>query len=183
MTIRLAPLAVLGGVRTPQIKAFTQLQASTAVDLGRIAVAGALNHCGIATEQVDQVIMGNVAGQPDAANLARVIALRAGVPHDRIAHSVNRNCASGMESIVAAWHAIAHNVAGATAHDAADGRSDAGAARVIIAGGTESMSNVPMLVNRRGFEAWLRLGRAKSLGQRLRASGLSAEPFQAGDGH
>ena len=171
MNGKLAPLAVLGGVRTPLIKAFTQLQTCTAVDLGRVAVAGALSHCGIAAEQVDQVIMGNVAGQPDAANLARVIALRAGVPQDRIAHTVNRNCASGMESIVAAWHAIASNGSGASVSgpQPAESKTGPGAGRVIIAGGTESMSNVPMLVNRQGFQAWLRLGKAKTLGQRLRA--------------
>lgn len=164
-----APLAVLGGVRTPLIKAFTRLQNCTAVDLGRIAVTGALRHCGIAADQVDQVIMGNVAGQPDAANLARVIALRAGVPQDRIAHTVNRNCASGMEAIVAAWQAIAFQAAGSGFSNLAERQQGAATGRVIVAGGTESMSNVPMLINRQGFQAWLRLGRAKSLGQRLRA--------------
>ncbi len=166
-----APLAVLGGVRTPLSKAFTELQNCTAVDLGRIAVAGALSHCGLAAEQVGQVIMGNVAGQPDAANLARVIALRAGVPQDRIAHTVNRNCASGMEAIVAAWQAIHFQGTASSAGVAGpnEGKSATAAGRVIIAGGTESMSNVPMFVNRGGFQAWLRLSKAKSLGQRLRA--------------
>lgn len=164
-----APLAVLGGVRTPLIKAFTQLQNCTAVDLGRIAVAGALSHCGIAADQVEQVIMGNVAGQPDAANMARVIALRASVPQDRIAHTVNRNCASGMEAIVAAWQTLAFSSTYAGGQTSPSGRGASEPGRVIVAGGTESMSNIPMFVNRQGVKAWLRLGRAKSLGQRLRA--------------
>ena len=46
-------------------------------------------------------------GQPDASNIARVIALRSGIPQDRIAHTVNRNCASGMEAIFSAWQILA----------------------------------------------------------------------------
>ncbi len=157
MKTQLKPLAVLGGLRTPLSKAFTQLQSFTAVDLGQHALTGVLSHCGLSPQQVDEVIFGNVAGQPDAANLARVIALRAGVPQDRIAHTVNRNCASGMESIVAAWHSIAHPA------------EPAGQGKLIVAGGTESMSNIPMLFSRDAVQLWLRLGRAKSLRQRLRA--------------
>jgi acetyl-CoA acetyltransferase family protein len=157
MTTELAPLAVLGGVRTPLAKAFTQLQSFTAVDLGCHAVSGVLAHCGLAADQVDEVIFGNVAGQADSANLARVIALRSGVPQDRIAHTVNRNCGSGMESILAAWHAITEDTAGRAR------------GRLIVAGGTESMSNIPMLLSREAVEIWLSLARAKSLGQRLGA--------------
>ncbi len=145
------PLAVVAGARTPFCKAFTELADVSAVELGRIALAEVLTRGGLMGDSVDEVVIGNVAGPPDAANIARVIALRAGVPHDRIAHTVNRNCASGMESILAAWQAIASE------------RAD-----VVVAGGTESMSNIPLFFNREAAEIWTRLGRAKQLGQRLK---------------
>ncbi len=96
--------------------------------------------------------MGNVSGQPDAANLARVIALKADMPNDRIAHTVNRNCASGMESVITGWHAI-----------------EQGRASVVVAGGTESMSNVPLMFrSERGQavdETW---SKSKTMTQRLK---------------
>jgi acetyl-CoA C-acetyltransferase/acetyl-CoA acyltransferase len=73
------------------------------------------------------------------------------VPHDRIAQTVNRNCASGMESIVSAWQAIE------------EGRS-----RVIIAGGTESMSNIPLMYGRKMTEFFMELGQAKSAWQKAK---------------
>jgi len=90
--------------------------------------------------------------------------LQAGVPHGRVAHTVNRNCASGMESIIAAWHSLANRPTQSTSRD-----DRGGDLRIIAAGGTESMSNVPMLFNREAMDAWLKLGRAKTIPQRLRA--------------
>lgn len=139
----LPPLAVVAGVRTPFAKAFGALQDVPADQLGRVAVTALLERAGVGPAEVDEVVFGTVAGQPDASNLARVIALRAGVPHDRIAHTVNRNCASGMEALVAAWHALAEGRAG-----------------LIVAGGTESMSNVPLLFGRAARDFFLRLRRA-----------------------
>jgi len=164
MNHRLPPLAVIGGTRTAFAKAFTLLASQTAVDLGRAALSGALSNTGIAADQIDEVIFGNVSGQPDSANLARVIALQAGVPHERVAHTVNRNCASGMESLIAAWYSLAHRPTQASNRD-----DHGGDLRIIAAGGTESMSNVPMFFNREAMEAWFKLGRAKTIAQRLRA--------------
>lgn len=138
------PLAILAGVRTPFAKAFTALADIRADELGRVALLGALEKAGLTAHDVDEVIYGNVSGPAESANVSRVLALKAGVPNDRLAHTVNRNCASGMESIISAWQAIR------------DGRS-----QTIIAGGTESMSNVPLLYNEQAKSWFMKMRRAK----------------------
>lgn len=144
------PLAVMAGSRTPFAKSFTSLSNVSAVDLGTTAVKDLLYQSKIHGDAIDEVIMGNVSGPPDAANLARVVSLNAGIPQDRIAHTVNRNCGSGMESVVAAWQAIN------------EGRS-----QLAIAGGTESMSQVPMLWSVEAQAKWLKLARSKSAWQKF----------------
>ncbi|MCA9127335.1 MAG: thiolase family protein [Planctomycetales bacterium] len=143
-------LAILAGVRTPQAKSFGALAGLSAVDLGVYAAHGALERAGLEAAQIDEVIFGNVAGPPDAANIARVISLKAGIPPERIAHTVNRNCASGMESILSAWQAIR------------DGRSE-----VVLTGGTESMSNIPLLFEPATQRKLMILRRAKSFWNRM----------------
>jgi acetyl-CoA C-acetyltransferase/acetyl-CoA acyltransferase len=143
-------IAILEGVRTPFAKAFGPLASVPAQDLGRIAAGEALRRAGVRPDAVDQVVFGNVATPADAANVARVIALTTGIPQDRIAHTVHRNCASGMEAITTATQLIR-----------------LGEARVVLAGGTESMSLIPLLYNREATEMFLRLGRAKKWYQRL----------------
>ncbi len=145
------PLAIIAGMRTPFAKSFGALASVSADELGRVGVAAALERAGVKANQVDEVIFGNVASPANTANISRVIALRAGVPQDRIAHTVHRNCASGMEAIVSAWHAIR------------EGRS-----QIVIAGGTESMSNVPLLWDSRVKDLLLELSRQKSLWGKLR---------------
>lgn len=140
----LEPIAIVAGVRTPFAKAFGALSRVAADELGRIAVEGLLTKTGVQPKQVEEVIFGNVASPADASNVARVISLRAGIPADRIAHTVNRNCASGMEAVITAWQTI-----------------DEGRSEVIVAGGTESMSNVPLLWHDRVKDVLLQLGREK----------------------
>ena len=122
-------IAIVEGVRTPFAKAFGALAGVPAQELGRVAFVELFRRAGIRPEGVDQVVFGNVAPPMDAANIARVIALNAGVPRDRIAHTVQRNCASGMEAITTAAQIV-----------------QVGDARTVIAGGTESMSQVPLLL-------------------------------------
>src|SRR2546423_7339170 len=124
-------IAIVDGIRTPFAKAFGALAAVPARELGRLATVALFERCGMQPSQIDQVVFGNVATPADAANIARVIALTAGVPRDRIAHTVHRNCASGMEAITTAARLI-----------------QLGEARTVLAGGTESMSQVPFLYNR-----------------------------------
>src|SRR5581483_6940831 len=143
MPTTLPPLAVLAGVRTPFAKAFGSLAKVPADQLGRVAVEGALPRAGARPADVGEVVFGNIAGPPDAANISRVIALRSGIPTDRPAHTVSRNCASGVDAVVSAWHALA------------EGRTD-----VVVAGGTESMSNIPFLWDESAKDWFVELRRA-----------------------
>jgi acetyl-CoA C-acetyltransferase/acetyl-CoA acyltransferase len=164
-TTTLPPIAILGGARTPFAKAFGVLARVPADQLGRLALQAALDRCGIATSSVEEVIFGNVAGQADASNLARVISLRSGIPANRVAHTVNRNCASGLESIISAWHVIAE-----------------GRAQLVVAGGTESMTNVPLLWNPRAkdwFLAWRRAGLWRKLALLARLRPAMFQPVAA----
>jgi acetyl-CoA C-acetyltransferase/acetyl-CoA acyltransferase len=145
-------IAILDGVRTPFARAFGPLAKVPAQDLGRHAAVEALRRAGLRPDEVDQVVFGNVATPADCANIARVIALRAGVPQDRIAHTVQRNCASGMEAI-----------------STAAGLIRLGEAKTVLAGGTESMSQIPLLYNHQATEQYVRLGRAKSVWQKTGA--------------
>jgi len=144
------PLAILAGVRTPFCKAFGQLAKVSAVELGVAATTDVFTRAGITANDADELVFGNVSMPADAANIARVIALKSGMPHDRVAHTVNRNCASGMESILGGWQILR------------EGRAD-----TVIAGGTESMSNIPMLVRPETARLLMQLGKAKSVWQKL----------------
>jgi acetyl-CoA C-acetyltransferase/acetyl-CoA acyltransferase len=145
-------IAIVEGVRTPFCKAFGPLTGVPAHELGRLATVALLERAGVRPDQVDQVIFGNVVMPAEAANVARVIALLAGVPQDRIAHTVQRNCASGMEAITTAAQLI-----------------QLGHARTVVAGGTESMSRIPLLYNEEATALYQRLGRARNWWQRLKA--------------
>src|SRR5581483_8452299 len=121
-------LVIVDGVRTPFCKAGTDLAALGADELGRIAVNSLLSRPGIDPAIVDEVIFGCVAQPMDAANVARVIALRAGIPESVPASTVQRNCASGFEAFTTAYERMA-----------------AGRGSIYVVGGTESMSHVPLL--------------------------------------
>ncbi|MCA9191617.1 MAG: thiolase family protein [Planctomycetales bacterium] len=147
-------LAILSGCRTPQAKAFGELASLSAVDLGISVLQGTLQRANLEADAIDEVIFGNVSGPAEASNVARVISLQAGVPVTKHAFTVNRNCASGMESIISAWHAIS-----------------VGRASKIIAGGVESMSQVPLLVAESTKHKLMSLARARSWLQKVKAAG------------
>src|SRR6516165_1177750 len=144
-------VAILDGIRTPFAKAFGPLAGVPAHELGLLATQAVLERAAVRPQDIDQVVFGNVALPAEAANIARIIALSAGIPQDRIAHTVHRNCASGMEAITTAAQLI-----------------QLGEARTVLAGGTESMSRIPLLYNAEASGLFLQLGRAKSWWQRLR---------------
>src|ERR1700679_3307521 len=145
-------LVVVEGVRTPFSKAGTELASLAADELGRIAVNALLTRTALDPALVDEVIFGCVAQPMDAANVARVIALRAGIPESVPASTVQRNCASGLEAVTLAQEKML-----------------AGRGSIFIVGGTESMSNIPLLFKRAAAEKFGRLARAKTFGQRLQA--------------
>jgi acetyl-CoA acetyltransferase family protein len=145
-------LVIIDGLRTPFSKMGTDLAALGADELGRVAVNALLTRTGIDPAIVDEVIFGCVGQPADAANVARVIALRAGIPKSVPAITVHRNCASGCEAITQAQEKIA-----------------AGRGSIYIVGGTESMSNYPLLYKQSAAEKFTRLSRARTFGQRLKA--------------
>ncbi len=121
-------VVVVAGIRTPLGKASGVFARLGAVELGVLAVRELLARAPVARQSIDQVIIGNVIQPADAANIARVIALKAGVPRAIPAYTVHRNCASGMQAVTDAAEKIA-----------------AGRADVMLAGGVESMTHAPLL--------------------------------------
>jgi acetyl-CoA acyltransferase len=138
-------VVLLDGFRTPFAKAGTALARVPARELGRVALSELLARAGVAPADVDDVILGNVAGPSDSANIARVVALLAGIPKHVPAVTVHRNCASGMEAIAQAYERVA-----------------SGQADLVIAGGTESMSQIPLHVSDGMTRVFERMMRAKS---------------------
>jgi acetyl-CoA C-acetyltransferase/acetyl-CoA acyltransferase len=153
-------LVVVDGVRTPFCKAGTEMASLGADELGRIAVNALLTRTGLDPALVDEVIFGCVAQPMDAANVARVIALRAGIPESVPASTVQRNCASGCEAVTMAQEKMV-----------------AGRGSIFIVGGAESMSNIPLLFKQSTAAKFSRLSRAKKLGQRI----LSLGSFRPSD--
>lgn len=137
-------VVIVAGARTPFIKAGTELARVSAVDLGRIAMREAIERAEIDPDWIDEVVVGNIAGPPDAANIARVIALSAKVPQHVPAFTVNRNCASGLEAVVEAAYRIR-----------------AGDADLMVVGAAESMSQIPLLFSPEAQVIWTKLARSK----------------------
>jgi len=148
-------LVILAGVRTPFTKAGSTLAELDAVDLGKAAVSSLLTRTGVDPGWVDETIFGCVSQPADAANIARVIALRSGIPQEKPAMTVHRNCASGMEAVT-------------TAHQ----RLAAGQGDFFLVGGTESMSQMPLLYRQEAVKKFALLSRAK--GFRGKAQAMTA---------
>ena len=146
-------VVVVDGLRTPYARAGTLLKDVPAQELARIVIGELLARTGMDPSGLDQVIFGNIAEPPDAVNVSRVAALRAGVPARVPAYTVNRLCGSGLESIVDAAYRIA-----------------AGDAEAIIAGGVESMSNIPLFFPKEGREAFAEVLTARDLPGRVGAA-------------
>ena len=144
-------IAIVSGIRTPFVKAWTLFGDMSAQELGRIAVSELLHRSELDPALVDEVIIGSVAGAPEAANIARVISLYAGIPYEKRAYTVSRNCASGIEAVTSAAEKI-----------------QSGVDEIVIAGGTESMSNIPLLYGRKATKIFLQLSRAKSPLEKLK---------------
>ncbi len=118
---------ILSGVRTPFAKAGSVFKRVPSYELGRIAAAEVIARADLDPGRIDEVVFGHCAMPAEAANSSRIVALRAGVPERVPAATVHRNCASGMEAVANACLRIA-----------------AGDARLVLAGGMESMSQIPL---------------------------------------
>src|SRR5207244_1658431 len=103
---------LVAGVRTPFCKSGGALDAVPAQELGRLALRELIERSEIDPAALDAVVAGTVANPMDAANLARVAALFAGIPEAVPAHTVSRNCGSGMEAAADAARRIRAGEAG-----------------------------------------------------------------------
>jgi acetyl-CoA C-acetyltransferase len=122
-------VVLVGGVRTPCGTHGGALRDMRAQDLAKIVFQEVIKRTGIDPGSIDEVVLANIGQPSDAANVARVVALMAGVPEHVPAFTVQRNCASGLQAITSAYQAI---------------QSDDG--ELFLVGGTESMSNIPYIL-------------------------------------
>src|SRR3954454_15846386 len=132
---------LVSGVRTPQGKYGGALAAVRADDLAALVVGEAVARAGVPADAVDEVVLGaaNQAGE-DNRNVARTAVLLAGLPDAVPGYTVNRLCASGLTAIVSAANTIR-----------------AGQADIIVAGGVESMTRAPWVMQKPGTP-WARPG-------------------------
>ncbi|MBY0369989.1 thiolase family protein [bacterium] len=140
-------VAIVSAARTPFAKAGTQLKDCTAVHLGVTAAREALARYGASVDTIDEVVFGNAGTPANAANISRVIALRAGVPENVSAFTVHRNCASAMEAVAQGCTKIG-----------------AGLAETMLVGGTESMTNLPLIFNKHMTEFFTQLNQSRTVG-------------------
>lgn len=121
---------IVSAVRTPVGRCRGALAAVGAPDLGALVIAEAVRRAGLKGEEVEEVIFGNL-GNNDSANLARVVTLQAGLPFTVPAITIDRQCSSGLNAIAIGALMI-----------------EAGEADIVVAGGTESDSNRPHLMEK-----------------------------------
>ncbi len=143
-------IAIVSGYRSPMGKAGGVLKNLTAHDLGARILKEVVIRSKIDPQKIDEVIIGNCGQPPEAANISRVIMLKAGLPEKIPAFTVHRNCASGMEAMTTAMSRIQN-----------------GEAEIIVAGGVESMSNFPLIYGKKMTELFASLMKSKTLGQKL----------------
>lgn len=144
-------VAVVAGCRTPFCKAGTDLKGISAVDLAKHATVELIHRANLDGHAVDEMFFGQVVPNPLVPNLAREVSLLPQFPKHIPAASINRACASANAAIV-------------------DGSSQIalGNAHVVIAGGAENLSDIPILHSRRFSDLLVGLSKAKSFGDRLR---------------
>ena len=145
-------MAIVAGVRTPFARSGTVFGDVPAVALARHAAKELLYRAEIDGREIDQVIFGQVVTSVLAPNVAREVSLLPQLPASVPAYSLNRACASGAQAVQNAATEIMH-----------------GHADVVIAGGVESLSDIPILHSKRFSRILVEASKAKSLGQRLAA--------------
>jgi len=143
-------IALIAGYRSPMGKAGGALKNVTAHDLGARIAREVIMRSKIDPQKLDHVIIGNVANPAEAANIARVIALKAGVPQSVPAFTVHRNCASGMEAMTSASSKILNDEV-----------------EIVLAGGVESMSNIPLFFGKDMTALLSNMMKAKNIWQKF----------------
>lgn len=134
-------IVILSAARTPIGKFMGRLSGFSARHLGALAARAAIERAGISSEQVEEVIFGNVLQAGMGQNPARQVAVDAGIPLSVSSFTVNKVCGSGLKAVALAAQAI-----------------KAGDADIVVAGGTESMSHSPYLLSDPRLRSNRRLG-------------------------
>ncbi len=145
-------IVIAAGLRTPQVKAGGQFKREDAGRLGALVARELLARTAIDGSKLDEVVFGCVGQPHDQVNVARVIAIRAGVGQRVPAHTVGRNCASGMQAVTSAVLQI-----------------EAGRGELFLCGGVEVMSAYPLSFGPEMTGMFEQLSKARTLGARLAA--------------
>ncbi len=145
-------VVIVEGVRTPFAKSGTKLKTVHAALLGQAALKELIARANLNVDVVDEVIIGNTGSPSDAVNISRVVALNSGVPMKVSAMTVHRNCASALEAITTGFERI-----------------KSGTMDTVLAGGTENMSQMPLIVPPAISSIIERLGSAKTTPAKLAA--------------
>src|SRR5437879_8318021 len=145
-------VAVVAGCRTPFCKSGTALKDALAVDLARYAVRELLERANLNGAEVNEVIFGQVISSALAPNVGREVSLLPQFPKEIPAFSLNRACASAGQAVTAAHDQIV-----------------LGHADVVLAGGVESLSDIPILASRRLADILIEASKAKTAVQRVKA--------------
>ena len=143
--------AILAGCRTPFVRSGTDFADLSAIELGKVAVKDVLARSGLRGEQVDHLVYGTVVHDTQAPNIAREVGL-AVLPKTVPAVTVSRACASANQAITDGIQLI-----------------EMGQAQVVIAGGAESLSHIPITVSSRLSKSLVSAAKGKTVGQKLGA--------------
>ena len=145
------PVYIVSAKRTPQAKSGTDLKDVAAPYLGSYLIRQMIDAANIPDTEIDEVIIGNVGNPAKYPNIGRVIALEAGLHKKTSGYSVHRNCASGLEAVSQGFLKVA------------SGRSE-----LILAGGVENMSQMPLIYSDDMTELFMKVMKAKTMPDKLK---------------
>src|ERR1041384_5098022 len=145
-------VAIVAGLRTPFVKAATAFKDLSALELGRQVVAELVQLAEVPPEAIDQIVFGTVIPSVQLPNIAREVGLAAALPKKIEAYSVVRACATSIQALTSAADSIA-----------------TGEADLVIAGGAEAMSDVPIMYSRPVAQAVVAASRGRTLMEKLQA--------------
>lgn len=143
-------VVIVEGLRTPFAKSGTKLKDVHAAELGRVAMKETIARANLDVNTVDEVILGNAGNPSDAVNIARVVALNSGIPKAVSSFTVHRNCASALEAVSSGYERI-----------------KSGTNEEVLVGGSESMSQFPLLFSQKFANIFGEMMGAKSVGAKL----------------
>src|SRR5947207_11771587 len=143
-------VAVVKGLRTPFAKSGTHYAKLSALDLGKMVVTELMQRSGIDPKTVQELVFGNVIPSVKAPNIAREIVLGTGLPRRIPGYTVSKACASANQAITSAADLIFRRYAD-----------------IVIAGGAESLSDIPILFSKKMSDAFMASSKGRNVGQKL----------------